>query len=399
MAQRIERRGKGRLDRRRRLRSRQRFSSRSCGSAPAPISAARKPRCSKVWRASAAWCAPSRRCRRSHGLFGKPTLINNVLSLAAVPSILADGAQAYAEYGVGRSRGTLPFQLGGNVQRGGLIELAFGVTLRELIEDFGGGTRSGGRPRRAGRRPARRLSAADALDTPLDYEAFAAAMAHARPRRDRRVRRQRRHGAAWRASPSNSAPRKAAASARPAASAPLRGVETVDRIIAGRASVEQNIALLDDLCELMTDGSLCAMGGLTPMPVLSARSTISRKISARAAQQAPPNRRTLDDASSRKSTTARRSALAETQVTLTIDGVAGQRARRAPRSWRAAMSSARKIPKLCATDTLEPFGSCRLCLVEIEGRKRHAGLLHDAGRRRHGRAHADARIWRSCARA
>ena len=83
------------------------------------------------------------------GLFGKPTVVNNVLTLAAVPSILAAGAQAYAEYGVGRSRGTLPFQLGGNVRRGGLVELPFGATLRDLIEDFGGGTRSG-RPVRAG---------------------------------------------------------------------------------------------------------------------------------------------------------------------------------------------------------------------------------------------------------
>ena len=77
------------------------------------------------------------------GLFGKPTVVNNVLSLAAVPSILADGAKAYDGLGVGRSRGTQVFQLAGNIRRGGIVELPFGITLRELIEDFGGGTASG----------------------------------------------------------------------------------------------------------------------------------------------------------------------------------------------------------------------------------------------------------------
>ena len=111
------------------------------------------------------------------GLFGKPTVINNVLSFASTPWILAHGGEAYAEYGVGRSRGSQPFQLAGNVRRGGLVELAFGATIRELVEDFGGGTRSGRPdPRGAGRRPARApIFPQSLLDTPLDYEAMLAA--------------------------------------------------------------------------------------------------------------------------------------------------------------------------------------------------------------------------------
>src|SRR4029077_12165559 len=82
------------------------------------------------------------------GLFGKPTVINNVISLATVPMILERGAAWYRDFGMGRSRGTLPFQLAGNIKRGGLVEKAFGLTLRQLIEDFGGGTATG-RPLRA----------------------------------------------------------------------------------------------------------------------------------------------------------------------------------------------------------------------------------------------------------
>ncbi len=203
------------------------------------------------------------------GLFGKPTLVNNVLSLAAVPFILQHGGQAYADYGMGRSRGTLPFQLGGNILRGGLIELAFGVSLREIIEDFGGGTASG-RPVHAVQvgGPLGAYLAEKDLDVPLDYEALAAIggllghggvvvfddtvdMAH--------MARFAFHFCA----------KESCGKCTPCRVGAVRGEETIDKIIAGR-DVEKNIALVRDLCELMTDGSLCAMGGLTPMPVLSA---------------------------------------------------------------------------------------------------------------------------------
>ena len=130
------------------------------------------------------------------GLFGQPTIVNNVISLASVPIILQKGGAFYRDYGVGKSRGTLTVQLGGNIKRGGLIERAFGVTLREILYDYGGGSASG-RPIRAVQvgGPLGALPAESQFDTPLDYEAFTAHPGPPRPRRHRRVRRHRRHGA------------------------------------------------------------------------------------------------------------------------------------------------------------------------------------------------------------
>ena len=143
--------------------------------APAPTSAARKPRCWNPWKASAARFDSSRRCRRSQGLFGKPTVINNVITFASVPIILDRGADYYQHFGMGRSRGTLPMQLAGNIKHGGLVEIAFGMTLRELLYDFGGGSLSG-RPIRAVQvgGPLGAYLPESQFDTPLDYEAFAA---------------------------------------------------------------------------------------------------------------------------------------------------------------------------------------------------------------------------------
>ena len=203
------------------------------------------------------------------GLFGKPTVINNVLSFASTPWILQHGAKAYAEYGVGRSLGSQPFQLAGNVRYGGLVELAFGATIRELVEGFGGGTRSG-RPIRAVQvgGPLGAYFPEKLLDTPLDYESMLSAKG------------MLGHGGivvfddtvdwrARRASPSNSAPRKAAASARRAALDRPAALRRSTRSLAGRDR-QKNVELLRDLCEVLTDGSLCALGGLTPLPVLSA---------------------------------------------------------------------------------------------------------------------------------
>ncbi len=203
------------------------------------------------------------------GLFGLPTAVNNVLTLCTVPMVLADGGAAYAGLGVGRSRGTQLFQLAGNVARGGLVELPFGVTLRELVEDYGGGTLSG-RPVRAiqvGGPLGAYLSPAQ-LDLPLDYEAFAEAGAMVG------------HGGIVVFDDTVDMARMArfamefcslesCGKCTPCRIGSVRGVETLDRIIAGD-DVAANLVLLDELCETMTKGSLCAMGGLTPMPVQSA---------------------------------------------------------------------------------------------------------------------------------
>jgi formate dehydrogenase iron-sulfur subunit len=203
------------------------------------------------------------------GLFGQPTIVNNVLTLAAAPFILAHGPRAYADYGMGRSRGTLAVQLGGNVRRGGLIELAFGATLREIVEDFGGGTNSG-RPVRAvqvGGPLGAYLTEAQ-LDTPLDYEALAGIQAMLGHGGivvfDDRVDMARMAKFAF-----DFCAAESCGKCTPCRIGAVRGSETVQRMIDGEAR-ERNLAVLDDLCSLMTDASLCAMGGLTPLPVQSA---------------------------------------------------------------------------------------------------------------------------------
>ncbi|WP_447530197.1 formate dehydrogenase beta subunit [Vreelandella sp. TE19] len=203
------------------------------------------------------------------GLFGRPTVVNNVLSLAAVPFILAEGAAAYADHGMGRSRGTLALQLAGNVKRGGLIELAFGTTLRALMEEFGGGTLSG--------KPLRAVQVGGPLcaylpesqwDMPLDYETFAEVGAGVG------------HGGVVMFDESVDMAEQARFSMEfckvescgkctPCRIGSTRGVEVIDRIRADDHR-EDNLALLSDLCETMEDGSLCAMGGMTPFPVQSA---------------------------------------------------------------------------------------------------------------------------------
>ncbi len=204
-----------------------------------------------------------------HGLFGKPTVINNVLSFAAIPFILNGGAQAYADFGMGRSRGTMPIQIAGNVKNGGLFEVAFGITLGELIDDIGGGTASG--------RPVRAVQVGGPLgayfpralfDTPFDYEAFAA--------RDGLIghggivvfddtvdmSKQARFAMEFCAIES-------CGKCTPCRIGSTRGVETIDKIRAGDRGAA-NIAVLEDLCNTMKFGSLCALGGFTPYPVMSA---------------------------------------------------------------------------------------------------------------------------------
>jgi len=203
------------------------------------------------------------------GLFGKPTIVNNVLTLAATPTVLAKGADFYKNFGVGRSRGTQPFQLAGNIKHGGLVEKAFGVTLKELIFDFGGGTRSG-RPVRAVQvgGPLGAYVPESRLDLAADYEIMAANEA------------MLGHGgivvfddtvdmAAQARFAMEFCSVESCGKCTPCRIGSTRGVEVIDRIKAGEDR-EKNIALLEDLCTVMTDGSLCAMGGLTPMPVMSA---------------------------------------------------------------------------------------------------------------------------------
>ena len=203
------------------------------------------------------------------GLFGKPTVVNNVISLATVPIILDKGGAFYRDFGMGRSRGTLTIQIAGNVKQGGLVEKAFGLTLRQAIYDFGGGTASG-RPLRAVQvgGPLGAYFPESLLDTPLDYEAFTekkGLLGHGGivvfdDTVD--LARQARFAMEFCAIES-------CGKCTPCRVGSTRGVEVIDRIIADQDRAG-NLEVLDDLCELMLDGSLCALGGLTPYPVLSA---------------------------------------------------------------------------------------------------------------------------------
>jgi len=202
------------------------------------------------------------------GLFGQPTAVNNVLTLASVLPIITHGAAFYQDLGVGRSRGTQVFQLAGNVARGGIVEVAFGMTLGQLLERFGAGTRSG-RPIRAVQvgGPLGAYVAPTQFDLPLDYEAFVAAGA------------MLGHGgvvvfddtvdmAAQARFAMEFCALESCGKCTPCRVGAVRGVEVIDKIVAGH-DVAANVVLLDELLDVMTDGSLCAMGGLTPMPVRS----------------------------------------------------------------------------------------------------------------------------------
>lgn len=203
------------------------------------------------------------------GLFGKPTVVNNVISLATVPIILDKGAQYYADYGMGRSRGTLPIQLAGNLKHGGLVELAFGITLRELLYDYGGGSATG-KPIRAVQvgGPLGAFLPESQFDTALDYEEFTkiwAVLGHGGiVAFDDTVDMAKMARYAFEFCAIESCGK-----CTPCRIGSTRGVEVIDKIIAGKDTVK-NIKLVRDLSDTMLNGSLCALGGMTPYPVLSA---------------------------------------------------------------------------------------------------------------------------------
>jgi len=203
------------------------------------------------------------------GLFGKPTVINNVITLASVPVIFEKGAAFYKNYGVGRSRGTLPFQLAGNIKRGGLVEKAFGLTLRELLYDFGGGSFTG-RPIRAVQigGPLGAYLPESQFDVKMDYEALSG------------IQAMLGHGGVVAFDDTVDMARMArfamefcaiesCGKCTPCRIGSTRGVEVIDKIIQDRNRAA-NLHLLRDLCDVMLNGSLCGLGGLIPNPVLSA---------------------------------------------------------------------------------------------------------------------------------
>jgi formate dehydrogenase iron-sulfur subunit len=203
------------------------------------------------------------------GLFGQPTVVNNVVTLATVPVILARGAAYYRDFGLGKSRGTVPLQLAGNVKRGGLVERAFGLTVNELVHDYGGGTASG--------RPVRAVQIGGPLgaylppaqfDTPLEYEALTAKNALLGHGGvvvfDDTVDMARMARFAFEFCAIESCGK-----CTPCRIGSARGVELLDRILAKQGD-PANLELLDELCDTMINGSLCGLGGMAPFPVRSA---------------------------------------------------------------------------------------------------------------------------------
>jgi formate dehydrogenase iron-sulfur subunit len=203
------------------------------------------------------------------GLFGQPTVINNVLTFAAVPTILEQGAAFYRDFGTGRSRGTLPFQLAGNIKQGGLFELPFGLTLRQVVFDIGGGTASG--------RPVKAIQVGGPLgayvpesewDLPLDYDAYTAkglVLGHG----GIVVHDDRADMAQLARFAMEFCAVESCGKCTPCRIGSTRGVEVIDRIVLNKNRPQQ-VRLLRELCDTMLHGSLCAMGGMTPYPVLSA---------------------------------------------------------------------------------------------------------------------------------
>ena len=203
------------------------------------------------------------------GLFGQPTVVNNVLTLASVTAILADGGADYAHYGVNRSKGTIPLQLAGNIKNGGLIEVPFGASLRSVIDEWGGGTRSG-RPVRAVQigGPLGAYLSNEQLDVTVDYEALAAAggmLGHGGivVFDDTVDMAKQAHFAM------DFCAKESCGKCTPCRIGAVRGREVLDRVCESGAT-EDDLILLMDLCDTMEQASLCAMGGLTPLPVKSA---------------------------------------------------------------------------------------------------------------------------------
>ncbi|WP_325264584.1 NADH-quinone oxidoreductase subunit NuoF [uncultured Rhizobium sp.] len=203
------------------------------------------------------------------GFLGRPTVVNNVISLASVPVIMERGAEFYRDFGMGRSRGTIPIQIAGNVKHGGLFETAFGLTLGQIIDDIGGGTATG-RPVKAVQvgGPLGAYFPRELFDTPFDYEAFTAKgglIGHAGISvfdDSADMLKQARFAMEFCAIES-------CGKCTPCRIGSTRGVETVDKIRAG-IEPDKNKVLLEDLCNTMKFGSLCALGGFTPYPVMSA---------------------------------------------------------------------------------------------------------------------------------
>jgi formate dehydrogenase iron-sulfur subunit len=203
------------------------------------------------------------------GLYGRPTIVSNVLTFATVPTILTKGGAWYVSLGTEQSRGTIALQVGGRVKQPGLVEIPFGMTLRQVFDQFGGGMADGARLKavQVGG-PLGSLFPESKLDIPICYDAFAEAgaiLGHGGIviyDDETDMVDLARHFMAFTADES-------CGKCTPCRIGSVRGREILERVQAGGAS-EEDLALLSDLGETMKTASLCALGGRAPYPILTA---------------------------------------------------------------------------------------------------------------------------------
>jgi formate dehydrogenase iron-sulfur subunit len=203
------------------------------------------------------------------GLYGKPTIVSNVLTFATLPNILSQGGAWHASLGTEGSRGTMALQIGGRVKQPGLAEIPFGMTLRQALEQFGGGMAPGSRLKavQVGG-PLGSLFPESQLDIPICYDAFAKAgaiLGHGGIvvyDDETNMVELARHFMAFTADES-------CGKCTPCRVGSVRGREILERIQRGQGTTE-DLILLSDLGETMKSASLCALGGRAPYPVLTA---------------------------------------------------------------------------------------------------------------------------------
>jgi NADH-quinone oxidoreductase subunit F len=202
------------------------------------------------------------------GFRGKPTIINNVETLACVPWILRHGADAFAAFGTKTSRGTKVFALAGKINRGGLIEVPMGITIREVVEDIGGGIKQGRKFKAVQLGgPSGGCIPASLADTPIDYDALAQTGAImgsgglvVLDERDCMVDIARFF--------LNFTQAESCGKCTFCRIGTKRMLEILERLCTGKGRPD-DLAKLETLADYVSRGSLCGLGQTAPNPVLT----------------------------------------------------------------------------------------------------------------------------------
>ena len=201
------------------------------------------------------------------GLFGKPTTENNVETFANIPQIILHGAESFASMGTERSKGTKVFALGGNIKHTGLVEIPMGTTLREIVEDIGGGIPNGRKFKAAQTGPSGGCIPASLMDTEIDYDNLTA------------IGCMMGSGGLIVMDDSNCmvdiakffldfTVDESCGKCSPCRIGTRRMQEILEKIIAGKATLE-DLDKLEELAHYIKENSLCGLGQTAPNPVLA----------------------------------------------------------------------------------------------------------------------------------